>query len=140
MREVLPKDVKSFIEFKLIHLSENERYLNEYRNEIIKINTSSFSERTSGKKQARKVEDMALKLATDEFILETQRTSRIINGIIDCLDATDKQLIKEVYLNKYSVSVEGAALKCNISKTSAYDRINKIFYLIALEMGYITFR
>ena len=53
------------------------------------------------------------------------------------MDELDKKLIDLVYW-KQEYTVEGAGMKIGLSRSAAYQRINKILGMIAFELGYVS--
>lgn len=138
MHKALPPDIKRFIEYKLSHLTETERQLNEYKNLLMPSSTPAYSATGGGGAgESRPTEGLAIKIVSDAWVVDTERTRRIIRSILDALDKTDRSLIQLVYINREKLTKEGAALKCHISKSSAYERINAVLYAIAFELGYV---
>lgn len=138
MRKALPSDIKKFIEYKLSHLSETERYLQEYKRALMPSSTPAYSAAMGGSSgESRPCENLAIKMASDAYIIETEKTIRIIQKILDDLNETDHALIKLVYINRSKLTKEGAALRCNVSKSAAYERINAVLWAIAFELGYV---
>lgn len=141
MRLSLPADIKKFIEYKLNHFFETERYLNEYKRALMPSSTPAYSAAMGGSSgESRPAESLAIKMASDAYIIETEKTINIIQNVLDALDETDSKLISLVYLKKNKLTKEGAALSCNISKSAAYDRINAVLYKIAFELGYVNLK
>ena len=136
-KKKLPQDVKRFVEYKLEHLQETERMMNEYRKSFMPSSVPYYNGMSGGRSgEPRPCENIALKLTTDQFLNDCEKTVRVIRGITDKLDPTDKKLITICYWKK-SHSKEGAALACHLSKTAVYDRINTILFKIAVDMGYV---
>lgn len=138
MRRALPPDIKRFIEYKLSHLGETERYLREYKNALMPSSTPAYSAATGGGSgESRPAESLGIKLASDAYIIETEKTLSVIQRILDALNKTDYELISLVYINRFRLSKEAAALRCHVSKSAAYERINAVLYEIAFELGYV---
>ena len=138
MHKALPPDIKRFIEYKLSHLTETERYLQDYKKALMPSSTPAYSATGGGGAgESRPTEGLAIKMANDAYIVETEKTLQIIQGILSALNKTDRSLIQLVYINREKMTKEGAALKCHISKSSAYERINAVLYAIAFELGYV---
>ena len=56
--------------------------------------------------------------------------------MLSALDEVDLKLIELVYWRR-EYTVEGAAMAIHISKTAAYQRINKVLGAIAYALGYV---
>lgn len=136
-RKALTPEVKQFVEYKLEHIQQIEKDLNEYKREMIPSPTPSYSGMPGGGGgESRPVENVSVRMVTDAFVMEAEKTVRAYHRVLDNLEPVDKKLIDLCYW-KRSHNKEGAALLCHISKTSAYDRINAILFALAKEMGYI---
>ena len=136
-RKTLPPDIKRFVEYKLEHLQETERMMKEYRKALMPSQVPSYSGMPGGGSgEPRPAENIAIKLTTDQFLIEAEKTVHVIREITDRLDPVDKKIVLLCYWKK-SHSKEGAALACHLSKTAVYDRINTILFRIALELGYV---
>ena len=59
-----------------------------------------------------------------------------IRYVVDRLDMTDLQLVELVYF-KGTHTVEGAAIIVGLSRTAAFNHINKVLTAVALELGLI---
>ena len=130
--------IKGYVEWQLEHYHEDKKQLEEYKASMIPSATPSYS--PVGGIQAGSVsnptEQAGIKLATNPYILATERSIRAIDRILEKCDKTDTQLIRLVYWKK-SYTVEGASMVVGLSRRGAYNRINKIQCLMALEMGMV---
>jgi RinA family phage transcriptional activator len=80
-------------------------------------------------------EKTGLKLASNPYIITTEKNIRAIEYVLNKCDEIDLKLIDLIYWkNKYTVT--GAGIYLGLSKSGAYDRIGRILYLVALETGY----
>ena len=136
-RKTLPPDIKRFVEYKLENIKEIEMQLAEYRKSLMPSSVPSYSGMSGGNSgESRPAENVAVKLTTDQFIVESEKTIRIIRAVTDNCDPIDKKIITLCYWKK-SHNKEGAALVCHLSKSAVYDRINNILFRIALDLGYV---
>ena len=136
-RKALNPQVKDFVEYKLEHIKEIEKDLAMYKREMIPSAVPSYSGMPGGGGgESRPSENVAVRMTTDAFANEAEKTVRAYHRVLDSLDPVDKKLIDMCYW-KRSHNKEGAAVILHISKTNAYDRINGILFALAQEMGYI---
>lgn len=138
-RKSLPVEMRRFIEFELERINQYKSDLSHYKLNMIPSATPSYSGMTGGGSgEARPIENLTIKLATDDYIYNLEKTIRAYDNVINRLSRTDKKLIDLIYWKK-SHTKEGAAIVCNMSKTATYDRINAILIMIAKERGFIPF-
>lgn len=131
--------IKGYIEWQLEHYPEDKKELEEYKQDLIPSATQSYSQ-TSGVQSgstSNPTERDGLKLATNPYILATERNIRAIEIALQKCDGIDLKLIDLVYW-KRSHTVEGAGMVAHVSKSAAYYRINSALCAIALEMGIVT--
>lgn len=137
-KSFLADKIKGYVEWELEHHQESVRMLSEYEVNLMPSTTQTISNEPKGIGNASdKTADAACRLLTDKYIQTAERNKNAIDRVTGALDDTDKQLVTLVYWKK-SHTVEGAARTIPIGKTAAYDRINKIIYALALEMGLIS--
>jgi RinA family phage transcriptional activator len=135
--DLTPK-VKGFVEWQLEHYHEDRQQLEQYKNDMIPSATASYSW-TGGIQSgstSKPTEKIGIKIATNPYILTTERSIQAIDRVIGQLDDTDRQLIDLVYWKK-SYTVEGAAFKLNYSARTGYRHVNNVLCLLALEMGLV---
>lgn len=137
MRKRVPAEVKPFVEYKLEHIHQIEQEMNAYISSLMPSSTPSYSGMPGGGGgESRPSEELSIKLATDPYLREAEKTVRVFHNVLDNLNETDLKLIDLVYWKK-THNKEGAALACNMSKTAAYNKINNILFKLALDMGYV---
>ena len=131
----LSGEVKSFVKWQLEHYPANLRELEERRACLTELRAlDPWSMGTTG--MGRPTEGAAVKLCTDRYLRELERSVKAVDYVVDKLNPTDRALIDLVYW-RGTHSVEGAAMKLNISASAAYRHINGIVTRIAMELGYI---
>lgn len=134
----LSSHVKDWVEWRLIHYHEDKRQLEESRNDMIPNAMPSYSLTggVQGGQTSDPTQNAALRMATNQYLLETGQTINAIGRVLACCDKTDIALIDLVYW-KRAYSVPGAAMVVSLSQNAAYKRINNILCAIALEIGYV---
>lgn len=139
-KKALPYEVRRIIEYKLCRINETKRELRAYKLEMIPSSTPAYSGMPgSSDPESRPTEKLAVKMTTDAYIMEMEKTVKAFDKVLNRLNSCDRKLIKLVYWDQ-SHTKEGAALACHLSKTAVYDRINSILEKLAVEMGYINLR
>ena len=139
-KKTLPLEIRTITEYKLSHIQEIKNELRRYKLDMMPSQTPSYSGMPGGgDPEARPMEDLAIKFATDCYIFEMERTIKAYDKVLSKTDKQDLKLIDMVYW-KQSHTKEGAALACHMSKTAAYEHINTILCRLAEEMGYINVR
>ena len=97
----------------------------------------SLTARVSGGEVKRTTEEVALKIISSHYVRRLEITCDAINRALKVFDDIDIRLIELVYW-KREYTVEGAGMKIGLSKSAAYQRINKILGVIAHELGYVS--
>ena len=130
--------IKGMVEWQLEHYHEDKRQLEQYKADLIPSPVQKYS-KTAGCSHgiSRSTEDISERIITNAYVLQTERSCRAIETVLERLDRTDSQLVDLVYW-KQSYSAEGAGMKLNLSRTATYNHINNILCTIALEMGYVS--
>lgn len=136
MKKKLSKQIKAYVEYRIENLQSDEKELEEYKADLLSLKSYIATDMPSSHSKSRSVENAAVKLASDKYIIEMEKNIVIIKKVLSALDETEAALIDMVYIKK-SHSVEGAALRVNLSKTAAYDRVNNILFNIAAAMGIV---
>lgn len=132
----LPYKIRGMIEWHLQHYHEDKRQLEQAKKDLIPSYTAKYDADPVKSGVSDTTADTAIKLATSPYILSLERSIKAIDFVMTNCDETDLMLIDLVYWRR-SHTVSGAADKCHLSKTAAYNRIEKIFVQIAKELGYL---
>ena len=74
---------------------------------------------------------------TTPYMEQTIRVCDAIRRVLDHHDGIDRQLVRILYWDR-SHNVTGAGLEVGLSKSQAYNRVNRILKEIAQELGYVT--
>lgn len=77
-----------------------------------------------------------VQISSSAYIRQLEQTVAAIRYVVDRLDMTDLQLVELVYF-KGTHTVEGAAIIVGLSRTAAFNHINKVLTAVALELGLI---
>lgn len=135
----LDRQVKEWIEWQLRHYHDSQLQLAEYRQELMPSSTPAYGQNTGGGSggESRPTEVIALRLTTAPHIKYLEETVTAIAKVLDKLDELDRGLICLHYF-RGTLTVEGAAMRLNIGKSTAYERINRVLYALALEFGIVS--
>lgn len=130
--------IKSTVEWQLQYYREDLRQLETYKRDLIPSGVQGYSPTAgvNGGEVTRKTEDIAFRLISSPYIRRLEITCEAIGRVLSKLDEVDLKLIELVYW-RCEYTVEGAAMKIHISKTAAYQRINKVLGAIAYALGYV---
>lgn len=130
--------IKATVEWQLQYYREDLRQLETYKQDLIPSGVQGYSPTAgvNGGEVTRKTEDIAFRLISSPYIRRLEITCEAIGRVLSKLDEVDLKLIELVYWRR-EYTVEGAAMKIHISKTAAYQRINKILGAIAYALGYV---
>lgn len=130
--------IKGYVEWQLEHYAEDKKQLEQYKQSMIPSITPGYS-LTGGTQSggtSNPTEAAGLRMATNPYIISTERSIKAIDTVLEKCDATDLKLINLVYWTQ-SFTVIGAGERVGLKQNGAYKRINKILTRIALEMGLI---
>jgi RinA family phage transcriptional activator len=126
--------IKAYVEWQLEHYHEDKKQLEEIKGAMMPQITTSYGTGGHGNAISTPTEDAAMRMATNAYIQSTERSVRAIEHTLARCDSTSRALIDMVYW-KRTMTATGAAMRCNVSKSSAYRKINFILTSIALELG-----
>ena len=131
--------VKSTVEWQLRYYKEDKRQLETLWKDMIPSPTPGYSQTggVSGGTVGRDTEDVTIKIISSPYIRRIELTCSGIERAINQMDDTDKKLIDLIYW-RAEYTVEGAGMKIGLSKSAAYQRVNKILGTIAYELGYVS--
>ena len=132
----IPHHIKDWCEWQLRYYRESKMQLEQLKNDMIPSATPKYSESIGGSEVSRNTEDIAMRIISSPYIRQLEITVDGITRALSNLDDIDILLINYIYWRK-EYTVEGAALKANLSRSAAYKRLNKILGLIAYEIGLI---
>ena len=134
----LSPSIKSTVEWQLQYYREDLRQLEEVKRDLIPSPVPGYSQTAGvdGGDAKRTTEDIAMRMISSPYIRRLEISCDAITRVLSTLDEIDLKLIELVYWRR-EYTVEGAAMKIHISKTAAYQRINKILGAIAYSLGYV---
>lgn len=130
-------NIRGFIEYQVIWWPENKKILTAAKTDMIPSQISQYGPHAGGHdSEQRPTEDIAVKIASDEYISHLERSVRAIGEVYDRLADIDKELIRLKYWSG-ELTAEGVALKLNMDKATMYRHINAILTEIGKRLGYI---
>lgn len=133
----LSPSIKATVEWQLQYYREDLRQLEEVKRDLIPSPVPSYSQTTGAAGEAKRMtEDIAMRMISSPYIRRLEISCEAISRVLSNLDEIDLKLIELVYWRR-EYTVEGAAMKIHLSKTAAYQRINKILGAIAYSLGYV---
>lgn len=132
--------IKEFVELELEKHCQTVRELESYKEDLMPSVTVTLGESSGGSsgKISDSTADVAIRLTTDAHVSWVERSTAAINRVLSHCDSVDEKLIELKYY-KRTHTIEGAAMAIPVGKSTAYDRINKILYMIAVELGIINY-
>lgn len=86
--------------------------------------------------EQRPTEDVAVRIANNDYILQLERTVIAIGSVYDRLSAGDQELVRMRYWSG-DLTPEGIAYRLNIDKATFYYRLNNILVEIARRLGLV---
>lgn len=133
----LSPSIKATVEWQLQYYREDLRQLEEVKRDLIPSPVPSYSQTTGAAGDTKRTtEDIAMRMISSPYIRRLEISCEAISRVLSNLDEIDLKLIELVYWRR-EYTVEGAAMKIHLSKTAAYQRINKILGAIAYSLGYV---
>jgi len=137
LKSILQPRVRDFVAWQLEHYQTNRAQLETIKRDLIPSPTPTYggSERHSTEAH-RTTEDITIQISSSAYIRQLEQTVTAIRYVVDRLDMTDLQLVELVYF-KGTHTVEGAAIIVGLSRTAAFNHINKVLTAVALELGLI---
>ncbi len=134
----LSAPVKSYVEWQLEHYHEDKRQLEQLKSEMIPSATANYEFNGGGRasEPGNPTERAAIRMLTNPYILNTERSIKAIEAVLSRCDDADKKLIELVYWKK-SHTVYGAVMRVNYSTKTGYRHLNDILCSIALELGLV---
>jgi len=133
----LTPQIKGYVEWQLEHYREDRRELEEYKRDAIPSATPGYSLAPGGCSTSRTTEDIAVRIETNVYVEQLERSCKAIERVLSHLCETDMKLIDLAYW-KRSHTVEGAGMAIGLSRAGTYRHVNSILGLVAKEMGLIS--
>lgn len=134
----LTPKIKGIVEWQLQHYNDDKRQIEQLKNDMVPSPTVGYSLTggVSGGETSRTTENVAVRISTNPYIMQTERSCKAIERVLERCNDTDLKLVDLVYW-KQSYTVEGAGMKLNMSTATAYRHINNILSAVAAEIGYV---
>ena len=137
MKSILQPRVRDFVAWQLEHYPSNRSQLESIKRDLIPSPTPTYGGSEGHSTEAhRTTEDITIQISSSAYIRQLEQTVAAIRYVVDRLDMTDLQLVELVYF-KGTHTVEGAAIIVGLSRTAAFNHINKVLTAVALELGLI---
>lgn len=135
----LSPSIKATVEWQLQYYREDCRQLEEFKNELIPSTVQGYSltAGVDGGETKRTTEEVAFRLVSSPYIRRLEITCAAIKRALANMDKIDLKLIELVYWRR-EYTVEGAGMKVGLSRSAAYQRINRILGACAYELGYVS--
>ena len=137
MKSILQPRVRDFVAWQLEHYQTNRAQLESIKRDLIPSPTPTYGGSEGHSNEAyRTTEDITIQISSSAYVRQLEQTVTAIRYVVDRLDMTDLQLVELVYF-KGTHTVEGAAIIVGLSRTAAFNHINKVLTAVALELGLI---
>lgn len=137
MKSILQPRIRDFVAWQLEHYPSNRSQLESIKRDLIPSPTPTYGGSEGHSNEAhRTTEDIMVQISSSAYIRQLEQTVAAIRYVVDRLDMTDLQLVELVYF-KGTHTVEGAAIIVGLSRTAAFNHINKVLTAVALELGLI---
>lgn len=135
-KPVLSSPVRNFIEWRIEHYREDRHELAAARAALMPSGVPDYGGTGGGGAAASTTETAALRLVTNAYLINLERTINAIDRVLQTSEKIDIDLITLVYW-KRSHTVQGAGLALGLSKSAAYNHIDALLYRVALELGIV---
>jgi RinA family phage transcriptional activator len=137
----LSPSIKNTVEWQLQYYQEDKRQLESMKTDLIPSTVQGYSltAGVDGGEAKRTTEEITMQVIGSPYIRRLELTCEAIGRALKNFDKVDMRLIELVYW-KREYTVEGAGMKIGLSKSAAYQRINKILGCVAYELGYVSIR
>lgn len=134
----LNSKVKGTVIWQLEKYKTYKTEIEKAKKDLIPSCVASYERKdgVSGDVAQRSTENVALRMMSAVHIQFMESTCDAIDRVLETLDDTDKKLIDLIYWQK-RYTPEGAGMEVGLTKSSTYQRINKLLGAMALEMGYV---
>ena len=130
-------EVRNFIEYQLSYYPENKKQLETLKDDMIPSAIPKYGPQMGGfNPEQRPTEDTAVKIVSDQYIMQLSWAVNAIGSVIERLNEIDRELIRLRYWSG-ELTPEGIALKLNIGIATYYRRLNAILTEIGIRLGYI---
>lgn len=135
----LKPEIKATVQWQLESYREDKRQLEKAKRDLIPSGVQKYSltAGVDGGDAKRSTEEVAMKIISAPYIRRLEINVEAIERAMRRFDDTDMKLIDLIYWRK-EYTPEGAGMVVGIQKSAVYQRINKIFGVIAFEMGYVS--
>lgn len=126
------------------HISECIRYYHEDRKQLESLKTDMIpstvpkyepKEGSSFNSEQRPTEDIAMRMASDIYVLQLEIKVHAIGSVLEHLSKEDNELVRLTYWNG-TLTPDGIAYRLHMSKSAYYDHLNAILLAVAIRMGY----
>ena len=137
----LSPSIKSTVEWQLQYYQEDKRQLEALKKDMVPsaVQGYSLTAGIDGGEAKRTTEEITMSIIGSPYIRRLELTCDAIQRALKNFDDVDQRLIDLVYW-KREYTVEGAGMKIGLSKSAAYQRVNKILGVVAYELGYVSLK
>ena len=134
---MLSPQLRSWIEYQLEYYPENKRQLATLKESMIPSSIPKYGPQTGGfDPEQRPTENIAVRIANNDYILQLERTVNAIGSVYDRLGPSDQELVRLRYWSG-NLTPEGISYRINIDKATFYYRLNNILVEIARRLGLV---
>lgn len=131
----VPIWVKKKIENELYHYWDNQKELEELRNDVLEISSANADGQPKGNNISNTTEQKAIKLRTSRSILMVEKRLNYIEKAIKRLNEDEKEVFEIIFKERYNSKM--AETYKNITSDTYYNVRRKIIYYTAIEFGEI---
>ena len=135
----LERKIKATVEWQLENYREDKRQLESIKRDLIPSTVQKYSltAGVDGGEAKRTTEEIAVKVISSAYIMRLETNVEAIDRAMKRFDSIDMKLIELIYW-KHEYTAEGAGMVIGITKSSVYQRLNKILGCVAFELGYVS--
>jgi len=135
-KPALSSPLRNYIEWRVEHYREDRHKLAAARDALMPSGVPDYGGTGGGSGTASTTEAAALRLVTNAYIVNLERTINAIERVLQTSEKIDIDLITLVYW-KRSHTIPGAGLALGLSTATAYRHIDAFLCRVAKELGLI---
>lgn len=134
----LAPEITTLVKWELSSYRENKRQLERIKRDMIPSATQGYSltAGVDGGGAKRTTEEISMKIVSSNYVYRLEHTVDAIERALSILDKNEIRLIEMIYWRK-EYTPEGAGAIIGMSRATVYRRLNKIFCVVAFQLGYI---
>lgn len=132
----IDRRLKNFILFELQMYHHNKTQLEQYKADIIHGKDYTVDTQPRGSATSDQTLNKVERLCSSVYIQRTERELSVIESVLDSLDSSRYKALDMLYWRN-THTAEGVGMELHVGKSTVYNWVDSIVYLIAKELGYM---